>query len=339
MQLWIWLAFIAFVVVMMVLDIAVVGKKDRPVPFKLAVAWTLVCVALALGFAPVLRWMYDTNLYGLGVPAKAGEAALTGTKAMSLYLQGWMLEYALSVDNLFVFALIFRYFAVPAQSQHRVLVWGIIAAMVLRGVMIFLGAAILKRFEWSYAVFGAFLVYTAFSMIGEKEAVKDFDAHWTSRVARMFLPVHPGYMGSKFFVRVQDKATGKTITAMTTLFLVLLVVEFTDVVFAVDSIPAIFGITNDPFIVFTSNVFAILGLRSLYFAIATMLDRFHRLKYALAFILAFIGVKMILKAVWHIEVPTNASLILIASSLFVGVVSSLLTAPPAKNPDTAPPEA
>lgn len=372
MQALLWAGFVAFVIVMMLLDLFVVGKKGEVVPVRKALAWTGVCIALALAFVPVLYWMYDSHVLGMGA-AHADMPAMGGREAASIFLQGWLLEYALSVDNLFIFAVIFLHFRVEAQHQHRVLAWGIIAALILRGVMIGAGTVLLTRFDWLLPLAGAFLIYTAWGMVSGGDDEFDAEHHWSAKLVRKVWPLEPRFHGDRFFVKVpsRDNAS-KLVRAMTPLFLVLVVVNIVDVVFALDSIPAVFGISTniDPFLVFTSNVFAILGLRSLYFAIAALMGKFDRLKYALAFILAFIGVKMIaengeaiagvvqatgdriakwdwlvtsvptLKRAcawmtswdgWHVHIPPWLSFAVIVASLAVGVVASLLAKPKPAN--------
>ncbi|MBS0191242.1 MAG: TerC family protein [Phycisphaerales bacterium] len=244
------------------------------------------------------------------------------------YLSGWLIEYSLSLDNIFVIAIIFAHFAIPKQYQHRVLFWGILGALVMRGVMIALGAVLIAQFQWVLYVFGAFLIFTAFKLLRDNSSEPTPEEGIVYRLARKVFPFHPTLDGQKFFVRKDGRLW------MTPLFLVLLIVEGTDVVFAVDSIPAIFSITQDPFLVFTSNVFAILGLRSLYFALAAMMDKFRFLKLSLAFILAFVGVKMIL-VFWHIHLGAPLSLIIIVLALAAGVAASLLL-PPKHPPASSP---
>jgi tellurite resistance protein TerC len=240
-----------------------------------------------------------------------------GWHAMLEFLSGWLIEYSLSLDNIFVIALIFAHFRIPREYQHRVLFWGILGALIMRGVMIGVGAVLIKEFQWILYVFGAVLIYTAFKMLRGSEDHIEPEEGFVYRTARKLFPLHPKIEGQKFFLRVDGRLF------MTPMFLVLLIVESTDVIFAIDSIPAIFAITQDPFLVFTSNVFAILGLRSMYFALAAMIDQFRLLKYSLAFVLAFIGFKMIL-TYWHIHFGTGVSLGVIASALAAGVIASML---------------
>ncbi|MBN8597655.1 MAG: TerC family protein [Planctomycetes bacterium] len=244
------------------------------------------------------------------------------------FLSGWLIEYSLSLDNIFVIAIIFAHFGIPKQYQHRVLFWGILGALIMRGIMIALGAVLIAQFQWILYVFGAFLIFTAFKLLRNNDHEATPEEGFIYKLARRVFPFHPEIVGQKFFIRKEGRLW------MTPLFLVLLIVEGTDVVFAVDSIPAIFAITQDPFLVFTSNVFAILGLRSLYFALAAMMDKFRFIKVSLAVVLAFIGVKMIM-LYWHIHLPTAVSLGVIVTVLGSGIIASLLIPPP-KNQDEHP---
>ena len=237
------------------------------------------------------------------------------------FLSGWLIEYSLSLDNIFVIAIIFAHFGIPKQYQHRVLFWGILGALIMRGIMIALGAVLIAQFQWILYVFGAFLIFTAFKLLRNNDHEATPEEGFIYKLARRVFPFHPEIVGQKFFIRKDGRLW------MTPLFLVLLIVEGTDVVFAVDSIPAIFAITQDPFLVFTSNVFAILGLRSLYFALAAMMDKFRFIKVSLAIVLAFIGVKMIL-LYWHIHLLTAVSLGVIVTVLGGGILASLLIPPP-----------
>jgi tellurite resistance protein TerC len=360
--------FVAFVLVMLALDLFVVNRKPHAISTKAALFWTGVCVVLALGFSGVVYHLYESNYYGLGdsmrarhadmerargggaVPALSDVASSAtppsdtdsastqpptptkslasemdpipqnispGWHAMLEFLSGWLIEYSLSLDNIFVIALIFAHFRIPREYQHRVLFWGILGALIMRGVMIGVGAVLIKEFQWILYVFGAVLIYTAFKMLRGSEDHIEPEEGFVYRTARKLFPLHPKIEGQKFFLRVDGRLF------MTPMFLVLLIVESTDVIFAIDSIPAIFAITQDPFLVFTSNVFAILGLRSMYFALAAMIDQFRLLKYSLAFVLAFIGFKMIL-TYWHIHFGTGVSLGVIASALAAGVIASML---------------
>ncbi|HEX8237272.1 MAG TPA: TerC family protein [Abditibacteriaceae bacterium] len=295
---WAWVAFTAFVLGMLALDLGVFNRKSHTISVGQALRWTAVWVTLAFAFCGGVWRYYNSN------------------KALE-FLTGYLIEYSLSVDNIFVFILIFSYFKVAPEHQHKVLFWGILGALLMRATMIFAGAALLHRFEWVIYIFGAFLVYTGFKLAFGKDAEVDPDKNPLVNFAKRFMSITPQFHGDRFFIWENSKRVA------TPLFIVLLIVETTDVVFAIDSIPAIFGVTKDPFIVFTSNVFAILGLRSLYFALSGVMDKFHYLKTALAFILAFIGVKMLLGHTdYKIETPLALGAVL--GSLSVAVLMSLL---------------
>lgn len=342
-----WIAFVVFVLVMLTLDLFVVNRKPHVIDTRQALLWTGVCVVMALGFNVLVYFIYEHNWFHIAdsygqVHARGGDEAV-GMEAATKFLTGWLVEYSLSLDNIFVIAIIFEHFRVAPKYQHRVLFWGILGALILRGIMIGLGAPIVQHFEWVLYIFGALLIYTGVRLIRQKEETMHPENGIVFRTANRIFPVAKGYEGDRFFVRQHGKYHA------TILFLVLLVVETTDVVFAVDSIPAIFGITTDPFIVFTSNVFAILGLRSLYFALASLKDKFEYLKFSLAFVLAFVGVKMLLEGVHHlrpittrwmgdlppwlawlpteqVHVPASLSLSIIGTALVAGVGTSLVLA-------------
>lgn len=251
-----------------------------------------------------------------------------GATAAIQFFLGYLIEESLSLDNIFVMAVIFAKFRVPAKHQHRVLFWGIIGAQVMRGIMIGAGSAIIEQWQWITYVFGAFLIYTAFKMYFSGDSEVDPENNILVRWARKLYPVTPGYVEGKFFVQLDGKR------AITPLFLVLLVIESTDLLFAVDSVPAVFGITQDPFLVFTSNIFAILGLRSMYFALAAVLEKFRYLEYSLVFLLAFIGVKMLLAYFFHIS--SLISLAIIGGILATGVIASIMR--PERRESTEPAE-
>lgn len=322
---WLYGGFVIFVLAMLAIDLFLVNRKAHEVSVKAALGWTGVCIALALGFTVFVYGAYTNHWLDLG-KTDQGDVVRDGARAASEFLQGWVLEYSLSVDNLFIIAVIFNHFRIPAMHQHRVLMWGIIGALVLRGVMIALGAELIDRFNWMLYVFGGFLLLTAVRMLMAKESEMDPDKSFAVRIARRLFPVTKHLDGQKFFTRVDGRL------AMTPLFLVLLVVETTDVIFAVDSIPAIFGVTKDPFLVFTSNVFAILGLRSLFFALRHLLDRFEYLKYSLVVVLGFIGVKMLVSDAIHID--HRISLGVVLGVLTAGVAASLVR--PRAAPQPAP---
>jgi len=317
---WLYLGFIVMIGFFLALDLGVFNRKSHEVSMREAVGWTAVWVSVALCFAGAVYFIYEHKWLGIGinVPQGAGQEVkdVAGREAVSVFLVGWVLEYALSMDNIFVIAVIFSYYRVPRAFQHRVLFWGILGALVLRGVMIWLGAELIHRFHWIEYLLGAFLVFTGIKMLRHGGGEVEPDKTWLVKLARRIVVVAP-FDGEKFFTKVNGKF------AITLLFLVLLVVESIDVVFAVDSIPAVFGITRDSFIVFTSNIFAILGLRSLYFALSSLMGRFEHLKYSLAFILVFIGVKMLLTGV-DVRISHGISLGVIGTALVVGVVSSIV---------------
>jgi tellurite resistance protein TerC len=292
-----WIGFTLFVLAMLALDLGVFHRREHEVRPREALVWTAVWIGLAL--------VFDAGIY----LAYGSERALQ-------FLTGYLIEKALSVDNLFVFVVIFAYFSVPARLQHRVLFWGILGALVMRAAFIFAGAALIQRFHWVLYVFGAFLVATGIKLLVHREGEVHPERNPVLRLFRRLVRSSPDYRGSSFLFREAGRWTA------TPLLMVLVTIEATDVVFAVDSIPAIFAITTDPFIVFTSNIFAILGLRSLYFAMAGMLGRFHYLKVGLGLVLAFVGAKMLLAGVF--KLPIAVSLAVIALLLGGSVVASLL---------------
>ncbi len=317
-MIWMWIGFVVFVLAMLALDLGVFHRKAHVVKMKEALGWSAVWIALGLSFSVFIYFGYENRWLGLGtaydqmaVSATNPQGLNDGTQATIKYLTGYLIEKALSVDNIFVIAMLFGFFAVPQIYQHRVLFWGIIGALAMRGVMIAVGAALLREFSWIVYVFGGFLILTAVKMLLLKDHETDPNNNVIVKLTRKFLHVTERYHGQHFFVRagsnasheeatpgsgvetdrIVDAAKAGTLLA-TPLFLALVMVEFTDLIFAVDSIPAIFAVTTDPFLVFTSNVFAILGLRSLYFALAGMIDTFKYLKPALAVVLMVVGVKM-----------------------------------------------
>jgi tellurite resistance protein TerC len=301
-SIWGWVGFNVVVLAILALDLGVLHRKSEKVSLKEAAIWSGVWVALSLSFAFAI---YRTM----------------GRQSGLEFLTGYLIEYALSVDNIFVFVLIFSYFSVPEKYQHRVLFWGIIGALVLRGVMIVAGSALVTRFSWTLYIFGAFLVFTGLKMALQKdEAVYNPERDPVLRLSRRLMPVTTEYRGDKFFVREPD-AGGRIRTAATPLFIVLMIVDTTDIIFATDSIPAIFAVTRDPFIVYTSNICAVLGLRALYFLLANVVDKFVYLKLGLSVVLIFIGAKMLLEQLIHI--PILASLGVVAVVLGTSILASL----------------
>ncbi len=294
---WLWAIFVALILALLALDLGVFHRKDRVVPAREALSWVVVWAALAFAFAGWMWWRF-------------------GSPRALEFVTGYLIEQSLSVDNLFVFVIVFATFRIPPHLQHRVLFWGILTALVLRGAMILAGTALIQRFHWLLYVFGAFLLVTGVRLFFHREAEHEPEHSWAFRVLRRVVPATPRLDGHAFFTREGGKRLA------TPLFLCLALIEISDVVFALDSVPAIFGVTLDPFIVFTSNVFAILGLRSLYFAIASLIGRFEYLKAGLAMVLVFIGGKMI-AARW-IEIPPPASLAVVAALLGGSMAFSLL---------------
>lgn len=292
-----WIGFNLVILLLLYIDLVVFGRKQRAVRIKDALVMTVIWVALSLLFNAFV-W-YD----------RGQEAALQ-------FLTGYLIEYSLSVDNLFVFLLVFSYFKVPPKYQHRVLFLGILGALVMRAVMIVIGAALIQRFHWVIYVFGAFLVFSGFKMLTQKEGELHPEDNPVVKLASRLIPIRPEFAGTKFFVTIDGKRYASL------LFVVLIVIETTDLVFALDSIPAIFAVTTDPFIVYTSNVFAILGLRSLYFALAGLMNYFHYLKVGLSVILMFVGVKMLVSE--HFKVPIGVALGVIAGILVLSVAASLI---------------
>lgn len=303
---WMWGAFIAFVLVMLALDLFVFGgRKAHKVSVKEAALWSLAWFSLALVFNVGL-WWYLNGTVG---------AEIADRKALEFFT-GYLIEKSLSVDNVFVFLLIFTAFHVPAEYQRRVLLYGVLGAIAMRAIMILAGAWVVREYSWVLYIFGAFLVVTGIRMLVMAEKTPDLEKNPVLKFARKHLRITEDYHGEKFTVMKDG------VRYFTPLFLVLILIEVTDLVFAVDSIPAIFAITTDPFIVFTSNIFAIMGLRALYFLLADVADRFHLLKYGLAMVLTFIGTKMLIMPWYH--VPVGASLAIVAVLIGSSVIASLI---------------
>ncbi|MDP9190627.1 MAG: TerC family protein [Acidobacteriota bacterium] len=292
-----WIIFSIFVLGMLALDLGVFNRKAHEVRFKEALIWSIVWVALSMVFN---WWIYHEF----------------GSQKALEFLTGYLIEKALSVDNIFVFVVLFASFAVPKIYQHRVLFWGVIGAIVMRAIFIGLGAALVARFHWIMYVFGAILIFTGFKLMAEGDAEPHPEKNPIYKFARRLMPATPEYHGKQFTV-IKD---GRRYA--TPLLLVLIAIEATDVVFAVDSIPAIFAITTDPFIVYTSNIFAILGLRAMYFLLAGVIDKFHYLKYGLAMVLLFVGVKMVIADWYHVSIVV--SLGAIAGLLAVSIIASVI---------------
>ncbi|MEZ5056995.1 MAG: TerC family protein [Saprospiraceae bacterium] len=308
----VWGGFLVLVIIFLALDLGVFNKEPHAITTKEAMGWTTVWVTMSLLFSVFVYFAYENHWLGIGI--EIGEN-LSGKTAFLNYLTGYLVEQSLSLDNIFVIALIFAYFKIPQQYQHRVLFWGIIGALVFRGIMIALGAILIKEFDWIIYVFGGILLYTAYRMAFSNDEEIHPDKNPVVNFVKRFFPVVRGIYGDHFFI----KRMGTRVA--TPLFIALVVVETTDIMFAVDSIPAIFAITTDPFLVFTSNIFAILGLRSLYFVLASILDKFYYIKYSLVFILAFVGLKMIFSH--QIHLPEWTSLAVIAGALAGGILFSI----------------
>ena len=353
-MIWIWIGFILFVLALLALDLGVFHRKAHVVSIKEALAWSAVWVALGLSFSVFVYFGYSNNWMGLGTKIDPVDGTpITGGEAVIKYLTGYVVEKSLSVDNIFVIALIFGYFAVPAIYQHRVLFWGILGALLMRGVMIGIGAALIARFHWILYLFAAFLILAGVKMLFMKTE-GDPGKNVVVRATKRLFPVTDTFHGEHFFVRAGsgaskeapipadahvphagekprdravEAASARGALMITPLMLALVMVETTDLIFAVDSIPAIFAITADPFLVFTSNVFAILGLRSLYFALAGMIDTFKYLKLSLAIVLMVVGVKMLAHGWLKATLGKHFNLYLLAVVLAIlaaGVIASLV---------------
>lgn len=293
----VWAGFLLFVLLMLALDLGVFHRKSHEVKIKEALAWSAVWISLALIF-------------------NAGVYFYLGKEKAIEFLTGYVIEKSLSVDNLFVFIMVFSYFNVDTKYQHKVLFWGILGALIMRAIFIFAGVALIQQFHWIIYVFGAFLIFTGIKMLVQKNEEVSPDKNPLVRLFKRFFPVTDTMHGDRFFVKINAK------TVATPLFIVLLIIEFTDLIFAVDSIPAILAISTDTFIIFTSNVFAILGLRALYFALAGIAKLFYYLKYGLSAILVFVGVKMVVAGFF--KIPVMYSLLIIVSILTLSILASVI---------------
>lgn len=307
-----WIGFNLFVLAMLALDLGIFHKTAHEVKMKEAISWTLVWISLALLFNAAIYYFWDWMAPGSLYSNK--EAALA-------FLTGYVIEKSLSVDNVFVFLMVFTYFHVPGVYQHKILFWGILGALVMRAVFIFAGVALITKFHWMIYIFGAVLIVTGIKMVTQKGKKLEPEKNPVIKMFRKFFPVSDQYHADHFFAKLNGR------TVATPMFLVLLFIETTDVIFAVDSIPAILAITKDPFIVYTSNVFAILGLRALYFALAGIMNLFHYLHYGLSVILVFVGSKMMAADLF--KIPIETSLLVIVAILALSVAASILF-PPAK---------
>ncbi|MHA7864003.1 TerC family protein [Flagellimonas marinaquae] len=303
----VWILFLLGILIFLALDLGVFNKKAHVISVKEASFWTAVWVTLSLLFTGVIYWLYGTGKVD-------NVDGLAPMDASLKYLTGYLIELSLSIDNIFVIAVIFTSFQIPQKYQHRVLFWGILGAIVFRALMIFFGVALIKKFSFTTYIFGAFLILTALRMLFSKEKPFNPKQSFVYRNLRKIMPITSQMQGQKFFIKLRH------INAATPLFIALVVIEFTDILFALDSVPAILAITSDPFLVFSSNIFAILGLRSMYFFLAHMIDRFYYLKYSLVAILSFVGIKLILAH--HYTFPEWFSLGFIAVALLTGILAS-----------------
>jgi len=306
---WVWGIFIACVLVFLALDLGVFHKNEHVIRSKEAGIWTAIWVTIALSFSGVIYWLFSNGLVN-------NPTGLAPNDAVLKYVTGYLIELSLSVDNVFVIAVIFASFKIPPIYQHRVLFWGILGAIIFRALMILFGVALITKFEWIIYVFGIFLLWTAFKMLKSEDDDFDPKKSWVFRQIKKVYPITGTIQGNQFFVKRMG------IKAATPLFVALIVIELTDILFALDSIPAILAITADPFIVFSSNILAILGLRSMYFLISRMLDKFRFINYSLVIILAFVGLKMLFSS--YIHLPEWVSLTVISTALIGGIVASLL---------------
>ena len=316
----VWGIFIAFIIFFLVLDLGVINRKPHEIKTKEAAIWTSIWVSVALAFSGIIYWLFNDGLID-------NPTGLSPNEAVIKYITGYFIELSLSIDNVFVIAVIFSSFAIPKKYQHEVLFWGILGAVVFRALMIVFGVALINKFHWIIYVFGVFLLITAYRMLVHKEGEFDPKKSKMYRFLKKLFPISYKMDGDKFFIKRMG------IRAATPLFVALIIIELTDILFAIDSIPAILAITRDPFIVFSSNILAVLGLRSMYFLISNMLDKFRFINYSLVVILTFVGIKMLLSDV--IEFNEWLSLGIIAFSLIGGIVASLLVPDPnagKKNP-------
>lgn len=301
----IWAIFIALIFGLLALDLGVFHKADKKVSIKESIAWTTIWVALALSFGGVIYYLYDNQTLGIN------PENISASKAMFEFYTGYIIEESLSLDNIFVIAMIFAFFKIEGKFQHRILFWGIIGAIFFRLVMIYLGATFVEKFEWATYIFGGILIFSALKMLKSDDEETDFQKNIGVKLLSKIYPIDWKNQSGKYFIKKKGKKYA------TILFACLVVVEFSDILFAVDSIPAIFSVTKDPFIVFTSNIFAILGLRNLYFFLSGMMDKFQYIKYSLVGILLFVGIKMIIVH-WY-DISPLVSLIVILSFLTLGV--------------------
>ena len=310
----VWIIFLCAILLFLALDLGIINKTPHVISTREASKWTAIWVGLSFAFSGVIYWLYDQGLI-------ANPTALAPAVAMTKYITGYLIELSLSIDNIFIIAIIFSSFRIPAKYQHRVLFWGILSAIIFRALMIFFGIIIINKFTWSTYVFGAFLLFTAIKMLFTKNE-KEYNPKKSLvyRIVSKIIPTTSTTDGEKFFIRKED---GRRYA--TPLFVSLMVIEVMDIVFAVDSVPAILAITSDPFLVFSSNIFAILGLRSMYFFLANMLEKFSYLEYSLIAILSFVGIKMLIHD--YVKFDEWFSLAFIAIAMIAGILISLKKRP------------
>jgi len=306
----VWILFFCMIAVFLAVDLGIFNKNAHEISYKEATKWTIVWSTIGILFSGVIYLIYANQWIEISLHTRSP------FEASVQYLTGYIIELTLSVDNIFVIAIIFKSFRIPLKYQHRVLFWGILGALVFRGIMIFFGVILIEKFEWTTYLFGAFLIFTAIKMaVSDDDDEFDPKSSWINKVVRKIMPVTNRIDDEKFLIRRNG------LTIATPLLLALILIEFTDILFALDSIPAILSITTDPFLVFTSNIFAILGLRSMYFFVANMLDSFHYLKYSLTVILIYVGIKLMLANHYHLSIGLSLGIILI--SIVAGILFSL----------------
>lgn len=313
MELWLWASFFGLIIALLLLDVGFLHRKPTVISTREALVWTCFWIGLALVFNVFIYFLYEHHWLGMG--QGNGRSMIDGAQASLEFFAGYLIEKSLSLDNIVVIAIVFSYFKVPLKYQHRVLFWGIMGVLILRFFMIIGGVALVSRFHWINYVFGTLLIYTGVKMLAVSHENINPKHNVFVRIANKFFAVTKEFYEDHFFVKL------KGIWHMTPLFLVLIVIESTDVLFAIDSIPAIFAVTKEPFIVFTSNIFAILGLRSLYFALAGIMEQFRYLKASLAFLMGYVGVKMLIEN--HYQIPLVTSLFVILGILGIGILASI----------------
>lgn len=305
---WVWIIFLVFIVLCLALDLGIFNRTPHEIKTKEASIWTAIWVTVAMGFSGIIYWVFKDGLID-------NPTDLSPKLAVIKYITGYLIELSLSIDNVFVIAVIFSTYAIPKKYQHEVLFWGILGAIIFRALMIFFGVALINKFDWIIYVFGAFLLFTAFKMLINKEEEVDPKKSPVYKFLKKLFPLSYKLDGDKFFIKRMG------VRAATPLFVALIIIELTDIFFALDSIPAVLSITSDPFIVFSSNILAIMGLRSMYFLISQMLSKFRFINYSLVVVLAFVGVKMILSH--HVDIPEWLSLGIIVVSLGTGILASI----------------